>query len=118
MMVKLFKLWLPVIIWCGIIFYFSSISQVSTEVEILDFILPRFVHITEYFILTFLLYRAFKESFNITFLNLVFWTFSLSFLYGVLDEIHQIFVTSRFASPEDILVDTLGITAFYAFRFL
>ena len=112
---KFFKLWVPVFGWCGFIFYLSGIPQLGTGWGVWDLILRKAAHITEYFILTVRLYRAFKCSFNLPSFYLSIWTFSLSFLYAVSDEIHQTFVPTRNPSPNDVLFDTLGIIAFYLF---
>lgn len=110
---KFFKLWVPVFGWCGVIFYLSSIPRLGTGWGVWDLILRKAAHITEYFILTVLLYRALKGSFNLSSFYLSIWTFSLSFLYAVSDEIHQAFVPMRNPSPNDVFFDTLGIIAFY-----
>ena len=110
---KIFKLWTPVFVWCGFIFYLSGIPQLGTGWGVWDLILRKAAHITEYFILTFLLYRAFKGSFNFSSFYLSLWTFSLSFLYAVSDEIHQAFVPTRDPSAKDVFIDTIGIIAFY-----
>ena len=110
---KFFKLWVPVFAWCWVIFYLSGIPQLGTGWGIWDLILRKAAHITEYFILTVLLYRAFKGSFNLSSVYLSLWTFSLSFLYAVSDEIHQAFVPTRDPSAKDVFIDTIGIIAFY-----
>jgi len=110
---KLFKLWLPVFSWCWLIFYLSSIPNLSTGWGVWDLILRKAAHITEYFILTFLLYRAFKGSFNLSSFYLFLWSLSLPFLYAVSDEIHQAFVPVRSGSPKDVFIDTIGIIIFY-----
>jgi VanZ family protein len=110
---KFLKLWLPVFIWCGIIFYLSSISNLQSEWGFWDLILRKLAHITEYLILTFLLYRAFKRSFDLSASSLIFWPSVLSFLYAISDEIHQRFVPTRSGNLEDILIDAAGIVLFY-----
>ncbi len=110
---KFIKLWVPVFAWCWIIFYLSSIPNLGTGWGVWDIILRKAAHITEYFILTFLLYRAFKGSFTLSSFYLTFCSLSLSFLYAVSDEIHQAFVPTRNPSPKDVFMDTLGIIAFY-----
>ena len=109
---KIFKLWLPVIIWAGIIFWLSSIPNLKTNLEY-DFILRKMAHITEYFILTFLLYGAFKGSFNMNAACFFIYPDSLSFLYALSDEFHQSFVPGRSAALRDVLIDTIGILGFY-----
>ncbi|MBI4308900.1 MAG: VanZ family protein, partial [Candidatus Omnitrophica bacterium] len=68
------KLWFPVIVWAGVIFYCSSMPNLKTGLAE-DSILRKMAHVIEYFILTFLLYRAFKGSFNINGFYLFIWPF-------------------------------------------
>jgi len=110
---KFIKLWTPVFIWCWFIFYLSSIPGLNTGWGIWDLILRKIAHMLEYFILAALLYRALKGSFNLSHFYLIFWPLVLSFLYAVSDEIHQAYVPTRSASPKDVLIDTVGIIAFY-----
>lgn len=58
---KLLKLWGPVVAWAGVIFFFSSIPDLKSGLEC-DFFLRKAAHVMEYFILAFLLYRAFEGS--------------------------------------------------------
>jgi VanZ family protein len=112
-LIKAFKLWGPVVIWAGIIFFFSSIPYLRTDLGY-DFLLRKIAHIAEYFVLAFLLYRAFKGSFNMDFLRLFMYPALFAFLYAVSDEIHQYFVLGRNCSLQDVLVDSAGIIGFYA----
>ncbi len=114
-MIKFLKLWVPVFGWCGLIFYLSGIPNLNTGWGIWDLILRKIAHMTEYFILAALLYRAFKRSFNLSTSYLLFWSVVLSFLYAVSDEIHQAFVPTRNPSPKDVFIDTIGIVVFYVF---
>ncbi|MDD5129804.1 MAG: VanZ family protein [Candidatus Omnitrophica bacterium] len=108
---KPLKLWLPVIIWAGIIFLFSSIPNLKTDLEY-DFFLRKVAHITEYFIFTFLLFRAFAGSFRMGGVSFIC-PAVFSFLYVISDEIHQYFVPGRHCSFADILIDSTGIICFY-----
>lgn len=109
---KLFKLWVPVVVWAGIIFYFSSIPDLKTGLEY-DFFLRKLAHITEYFIFTFLLYRAFSGSFNMNVFRLFMYPAAFSLLYAISDEVHQYFVLGRSCSAQDVLIDSIGIIGFY-----
>ena len=109
---KLFKLWFPVVIWAGIIFYFSSIPDLKTGLEY-DFFLRKLAHITEYLIFTFLLYRAFSGSFNMNVFRFFMYPAAFSLLYAISDEIHQYFVLGRSCSAQDVLIDSIGIIGFY-----
>ena len=109
---KTLKLWLPVIIWAELIFYCSSIPDLHTGLEY-DFLLRKAAHVTEYFILTFLLYRAFKGSFNLNAFWLCVYPATLSLLYAASDEFHQLFVAGREGCVRDVLIDAVGIAGFY-----
>ena len=108
---KLVKLWVPVVVWAGVIFWFSSIPDLKTGREC-DFLLRKIAHITEYFILTFLLYRAFRDSFSMNAFRLFMYPAVFSFLYAISDEIHQYFVLTRSCSVQDVLIDSIGIIGF------
>ena len=109
---KIFKLWLAVVIWASLIFYLSSIPNLKTGLEY-DFILRKIAHVTEFFILTFFLYRAFKGSFDIGVFQLFIYPAALSFLYAVSDEFHQSLVPGRSPAVRDVFIDTIGILGFY-----
>ena len=91
---RLIKLWTPVLIWAGVIFYFSSIPDLKTNLKF-DFFLRKIAHITEYFILTFLVYRAFRGAFNMNAFSLFMYPAAFSLLYAISDELHQYFVLGR-----------------------
>jgi VanZ family protein len=109
---QIFKLWFPVVIWAGLIFFLSGIPDLKTHLKY-DFMLRKICHMLEYLILTFLLYRAFKGSFNMNSSRLVIYPATLSFLYAVSDEIHQSFTPGRNCSMGDVLIDSIGIIVFY-----
>ncbi|MFA5780116.1 MAG: VanZ family protein [Elusimicrobiota bacterium] len=106
---KFIKLWLPVFVWGYIIYYLSDIPGLGTGLGVWDLILRKGAHITEYFILTILLIRAFRRSFRKSYAFLIFWPSVISFLYAVSDEYHQTFIKNRCGTPWDVLVDIVGI---------
>lgn len=110
---KLLKLWGPVVVWAGVIFYFSSIPYLKTDLKY-DFLLRKIAHITEYFIFTLLLYRAFSGSFKMNVFRLFMYPAVFSLLYAISDEIHQYFVLGRSCAIGDVLIDSLGIVCFYS----
>ncbi len=109
---KLIKLWGPVVVWAGVIFFFSSVPDLKTGLEY-DFLLRKIAHITEYFVFTFLLYRAFSGSFKMNVFRLFMYPAVFSFLYAISDEIHQYFVLGRSCAISDVLIDSIGIVGFY-----
>ncbi len=135
---KFVKLYLPLIIWLGFIF-FASTSEFSaantskiigplvlwlfpkTSPETLatiHFLTRKAAHYTEYFILGVLAGRAFYASSNSP-INRHWFSlaFALVAVYALGDEYHQSFVPSRTASIFDSLIDmTGGLTALILFR--
>ena len=99
--------WLPVYIYMGGIFYFSSLSYISISVGLTSIGLSDiFQHALEYSFLGFLLARGFNNSkFKKKFLIL---SIVLAGFYGISDEIHQFFVPGRIFSLLDIITDFTG----------
>lgn len=108
------RLWIPVIIWAGGIYFLSSIPGLSSGLEY-DTLLRKAAHVLEYFILTFLLCRAFQGTWPLSFAKLAIYPAFLSYLYALLDEFHQSFVASRHGCFTDTLIDALGIALFYCY---
>ncbi|MDD3679233.1 MAG: VanZ family protein [Patescibacteria group bacterium] len=107
--VLLLSLWLPVVLWCLLIFYLSSIPNLkAAENPLWDEIIRSFIHGLFYAILYFLLFRAFNFTRK---LKNFYLPLMLSFLYGLSDEIHQFFVPTRTFQFKDLLVDFIGIIA-------
>ncbi len=111
--VKLVKLWLPVAVWAGVIFYFSGIPDLKTGLEY-DFFLRKIAHMAEYFILTFLLYRALSGSCKMSQNRLLITAAGLALFYAATDELHQNFVAGRCGCVSDWLIDALGIIGWVA----
>lgn len=102
--------WLYVVLWCGVIFFFSSIPDLKIkEIGFWDFVLRKIAHITEYAILSILLVNAFFVStVNFKKFKMYFLSFILSMIYAISDELHQYFVPGRFFSITDIFIDSVG----------
>lgn len=97
------RLWLPTLIWMIFIFWLSSIPKLELIHEpIWNLITRKAGHIFEYLVLLLLFNRSFKNKKTLL-------SFILTFLYAISDEVHQIFVPLRSASPIDVLVDCIGI---------
>jgi len=101
-------LWLPVILWWAAL-------TVGTSIPGEDLPRPPFrhsdllAHVGLYGVLGFLLYRAIVLG---TRLGKVRWAwlavFAIVQLYGILDEIHQLWIPGRFCELYDALADGLG----------
>jgi VanZ family protein len=101
--------WGPVVIWMVIIFIGSSHANVVLS-ETHDNSMKNLAHIGEYAILAFLIFRALYNREEKGFFSKYawFWAFAGATLYGVSDEIHQMFVPTRTAYLGDILMDGVG----------
>ena len=91
--------WLPVLVWAGVIFAFSSIPSLNSGLGTWDYVLRKGAHMTEYAILAGLLIRA-TGSFA--------WAFGVAVGYACTDELHQTFVRGRHGSPVDVGIDAVG----------
>ena len=128
-LIRNFRYWVPVLLWMSFIFLMStgtfSGENTSLIIEpILHFLMPSITpekvdlihgairklgHVTEYFILGILLFRAFRCGSK----ELLSWRWALYsilvvVLYAASDEFHQSFVSTRTASLFDVGIDTLG----------
>ena len=101
---KFLKYALPVIIWMIFIFYISSLSHPPTPGPGVSYF-GEFSHFIEYFILSFLFLRMFN-GYNLK--NGLLLAILFSILYGLTDEIHQLFVPYRTFEIKDLIIDSLG----------
>ena len=116
--VRVISYWLPPIVWMALIFYFSSRFRVSATGKFLfDFIIFKTLHLVEYAILYFLLFRAFYSINNqqLTINNKFLFPVLLSILYAVSDEFHQTLVPTREGKIRDVFIDSLGILLMYIY---
>jgi VanZ family protein len=120
---------MPLLLWMSIIFWMStetfsaqntsliiepvirylkpSISQ--EKVKMIHGAIRKLAHLTEYFILGILLFRAFRsDSKELRIQRWAFYSILFMVLYAASDEFHQSFVSARTASLLDIGLDTLG----------
>ena len=103
------KFWGPVIVWCGIIFYFSSLpGQKIPQPPFGGDVVSIAAHIFEYAILYFLVFRAVNSSIVKRKSNW-FLPFVFCLLYALSDEFHQKFIPGRTATIKDIGFDFIGM---------
>ena len=100
MNVSVTRRWLPVLVWAGVIFAFSSVPSLGTELGAWDVVGRKLAHLCEYAILGALLVRALRAPLP---------AFGLGVLYAVSDEVHQAFVPGRLGSPVDVAIDATGV---------
>jgi VanZ family protein len=88
-------------------FLFSEIS--SQEMSLIHALIRKSGHFIEYFILSLLLFRAFRgRSIGSWNWRWPLFAIILVVLWAASDEFHQSFVPTRTASVVDLLVDTAG----------
>ena len=126
---KLLRYWLPVAVWLAVIsllsthtlhagftyrlvrsllrFFYPDVSPAT--VLVVHAIVRKGAHVTEYFILSFLLWRALRAD------ALALWRWrwalgalALSLIFAGLDEWHQLFERGRTGSVLDVGVDAAG----------
>jgi VanZ family protein len=113
--------WLPLLIWMQIIFLFSSQahSGAITACYFGSWNVPvrKFGHLSEYFILAILGYRAFAYAGGVFSKKKWISAFMLCALYAFSDEWHQSFVPGRSAGLSDALLDIFGSSLALCFKF-
>ena len=97
--------WLLTICYMGIIFYLSSLHNIPLP-KLLPRNFDKVIHMCAYIPLAYLLYLSLKKSGISKYVFVSALVFAS--VYGISDELHQVFVPGRDASVGDFLADTLG----------
>ena len=97
--------WLPPCMYAAVIFYLSSLPGATYFPSF--FSADKIFHLGEYALLGYLVARA-LGNYGLTKKKLFIRALALCVLYGISDEVHQMFVPHRFPSVMDILADGLG----------
>lgn len=110
-------LWIAVLVYAILIFIGSSIpgSRIKAGPPGFD----KLIHLFEYLILSALLFVALASGGKRGDLKkYLLLSFFISSLYGVSDEVHQLFVKGRFFEPLDIFMDSVGsfVGSYWGFR--
>lgn len=105
--------WAPAIAWMAAIFFFSSRQRLGvTQTYVYDFIIFKTLHVIEYSILFFLVFRAIHST-RLSLSRQYLYAVVFSVFYAASDEIHQLFTATRQGTVRDILIDTAGIMITY-----
>jgi VanZ family protein len=94
------SLWLPVVLWAGLIFGLSSIPDLGTGLGVWDLTLRKLAHAVEFAVLGLLLARALPRDAV---------ALAGGIAYAIGDEVHQHFVPGRLGSPLDVFLDAVGV---------
>ena len=101
------RLWLPVILYAGLIFVLSSLPAAKIPLEISK--LDKFFHLLEYLFFGILIARGIKGTYPALSIKRIYFLVAIiALLYGISDEFHQFFVPGRTVSLWDALSDGLG----------
>jgi VanZ family protein len=96
----------PLLLYMGLIFHLSSLpSEKIPPIGLWN--LDKFFHMVEYGVLGALLWRSF--ALTLSFRTSVIWTLIVGILYGLSDEIHQLYVPGRMFDYLDFTADALGV---------
>ena len=136
-MTKKIIMWILVIMWMGVIFFFSSYNGIDSttqskgflyntlgkiidifdkditieEKEILidklDTPVRKVAHASVYLILAILVCLA-LDNYKIDIKKLLISAFIICVLYAISDEIHQTFIDGRSGEIKDIIIDSIG----------
>ena len=104
---RLFRYWLPVTGWMTLIFVVSDQPHLPLyPTGLIDLLLKKLGHLTEYAVLSVLVQRALAQGWECPSTSVL--AFLMSIVYALSDEYHQLFVPGRNGNLWDVGVDTLG----------
>ena len=89
----------------AIVVFISNLIHYTGDMNILEIIVRKLAHFTEYLILGILVINACKYN---SVKDIIKLSILICILYACSDEIHQLFVQGREGKIFDVLIDTLG----------
>ncbi len=138
--------WVLVLLWMGLIFYFSSRDSDSSTVQSrsvvnktniveiyeeknnvnsdtairdVDRVFRKVAHVAEYLVLAILLCIALSE-YNLNLSKILLISFIVCLIYSASDEAHQLLVSGRSGELRDIIIDNIGsiigLFGYYLFK--
>ena len=103
-------LWLPILVWAGIIFAFSATPNLRVaQAADVDFVIRKAGHMFVFGVLAVLIWRALAYS---AVRQAMWWSLALTAAYAATDEFHQSFTSGRHPSPVDVAIDSVGALLF------
>ena len=97
------------ILWAGVIYYFSSVpdSRTGGGADLPELMFRKFAHLFVYGVLAYFIARA-LTGIGWGARRVLIVGFFLCALYAASDELHQSFVPGRFGKVRDVALDSLG----------
>ena len=110
--------WTAALLWAGVIYWFSSQSDLASGFEpLFDTVLRTIAHAAEFFVLAYLLFQANRQQGASNSAALLLATIA-SIGYAGADEYHQSMVAGRVAAFSDVFIDTFGIVMYLALQII
>ncbi len=106
-----FAYWLPAVFYMALIFYLSSSPPPQAARDVPVFFDIKLIHIMEYALLNFLIFFAIDKTSDIPFLWKAVYSVAVTMMYGLTDELHQVFVPGRSGRLIDIAANLIGCAA-------
>ncbi len=103
---KFFRFWFPALGYSGIIFYVSGLPSSGEPLPFPH--ADKLIHAIEYSILGFLFSRALKGTTPLAKGGIFIRCVVFCVLFGLSDELHQMFVPTREADLGDVVADAVG----------
>jgi VanZ family protein len=111
-----FPYWVPAVLWMGVIFFLSTLPESATPGR--GIIPDKVCHGVEYFILAFLILFALQRTSRASFFTAFWIALGWVALYGLSDEIHQLYVATRNFDVSDLLADVGGMVLLFLILWL
>ncbi len=110
-LVASFPYWVPTVLWMGVIYFLSTLPESATPGR--GIISDKVCHAGEYFILAFLILFALQRTTQFRFSTSFWIIFAWVAVYGLSDEIHQLYVPTRHFDVLDLLADVGGMAVLF-----
>ena len=102
------RYWLPAALYMGLIFYLSSSPPPQAARAVPAYFDIKIIHIIEYGLLNLLVLFALDKTSDIPFVWKALYSAAITIIYGLTDELHQVFVPGRSGKLIDIVANLIG----------
>ncbi len=106
--------WLPATLYMCLIFYMSSHPAPAPIKAVPIYYDIKLVHVIEYGVLSGLIFFGIFNTYDIPLSWMSIYSITLTYIYGLTDELHQVFVPSRTGRLTDTIANFIGAIIFQA----
>lgn len=110
--------WAPAVLYMALIFFLSSAPPPQAARTVPVYFDIKIIHIVEYGVLNLLVYWALAKTSCIAYGWRAAFSVGITVLYGLTDELHQVFVPGRSGQLVDVAANFLGCTIAQASVFM